>query len=306
MGLNKYWRMIKESSWLLGICENGYDDLKECRIHWIDNGEYKGEKWFADPFILEYDNERITLLVEEFDYKVHRGRIARLLVDRKSWAVTDCKIILDLDTHLSFPMIWREDGHIYVCPENYKSGQWNMYEYHTDSETLTFVKTLIDEPLTDAILYRDDSGYYIFSTCYPKQNGKELKVWKSSSLDDDFIEHSKMSFPENIARNAGMIFKAKDRLMRPSQECNETYGHAVTFQEFIKKDDGNISFKKLWKMQSPYIGRFRWGFHTFNQHECGMGVIDVKGWRYPIAGPIIKRTGDFLVWIGLKEAYRLQ
>ncbi len=299
MNLKKYKRQLQESSWLLGICENGYEDLKVGQIHWIDNGEYKGKKWFADPFILEYDDERITLLVEEFDYKVHRGRVARLFVDRKSWKVTDCKIILDLPTHLSFPMIWRENGNIYVCPENYKSGQWKMYEYHTDSNALTFVKTLIREPLTDAILHRDDSGYYIFSTCHPKPNGKELKIWKSSSLDNDFSEYSKMSFPENIARNAGMVFKNKHTLMRPSQECDHAYGHAITFQKVIKTDSG-FNFEEEYRYFSNHA-KYKFGAHTYNQHSGGMAVIDVKGFRYMSIGKWMWTLQRLVIKLKLKE-----
>jgi len=304
--IQKKIRQFQESAWLLGICESGYDDLKAGRIHWIDNGEYKGKKWFADPFILDYDEEQITLLVEEFDYKVHRGRIARLIVDRSKWRVTDCKIILDLSTHLSFPMIWREEGRVYVCPENYKSGQWKMYEYDKKENTLQSVGLLLDEPLTDATLYKDNGYYYILSTYDPTPNGQKLTIWKSESLKSEFIKTQDVLFEENIARNAGMVFKDGDRLIRPSQECNKTYGHAITFQHLQKGEDDRFIFNVLWRMTSPHPGRYDLGIHTYNQHTDGMAVIDVKGWRYPIIGPLINGVGNMLVELGLKKAYRPQ
>ena len=103
MKIKQIKKLLEESEWKLGILLNGYDDLKANRVKWISNGIYKN-KWFADPFILDFDDKKITLLVEEFDYSIHRGRIARLVIDRNSWTITDCKIILDLGTHLSFPM----------------------------------------------------------------------------------------------------------------------------------------------------------------------------------------------------------
>ncbi len=298
--LTKIKRQLQESAWLLGICENGYDDLKAGRIHWIDNGEYKGRKWFADPFIFEYDNERITLLVEEFDYKINRGRIARLFVDRKSWTVTDCKIILDLDTHLSFPMIWVENGHVYVCPENYASGALNVYEYDVANERLTFVKPLIKEKLTDAILYKGDADYYVLSTCIPTPNGKKLIVYHSDSLNGEYKVKQEVEFPENIARNAGKMFMYQKRLIRPSQECNHIYGHAISFQE-VQRDEDGFLFQEEFRYFSTHPSYYKYGTHTYNQHLDGMAVIDVKGFRYTNLGKWMWKLQRMMIRLKLKR-----
>ena len=86
------------------------EGLKGVKLHIVRN-PYKN-KWFADPFILEEDDENIQFLVEEFDYSVGRGRIARLMVDKKDNKIIECSIILDLPTHLSFPAIYRVDGEV--------------------------------------------------------------------------------------------------------------------------------------------------------------------------------------------------
>ena len=44
------------------------EGLKGVKLHIVRN-PYKN-KWFADPFILEEDDESIQFLVEEFDYSV--------------------------------------------------------------------------------------------------------------------------------------------------------------------------------------------------------------------------------------------
>ncbi len=287
-------RRFQESDWRLGICENGYKDLNANRIHWIDNGKYT-KKWFADPFILCYDKDTITILAEEFDYQVHRGRLARLTVDRKSWLVTDCKIILDLPTHLSFPMIWEENGHVYVCPENFASGALNLYEYDKEREQLSFLKTLVNEKLTDAILYRDETGYYVLSTCIPTPNGKKLTIYHSDSLTGHYELVQNVCFNENIARNAGKIFLHEGQLIRPSQECNHTYGHAISFQN-VQKDEKGFSFVETNRYMSTHP-TFKYGTHTYNQHPDGMAVIDVKGFRY-------RNIGKWL-WMIQRQAIKL-
>ena len=50
-------------------------------IHYVTN-PYK-TKWFADPFILEDKQDSLILLVEEFDSEINRGRIAKIIIDKK-------------------------------------------------------------------------------------------------------------------------------------------------------------------------------------------------------------------------------
>ena len=84
------------------------EGLKGVKINVVKN-PYKN-KWFADPFILEEDENYIQFLVEEFDYGVGRGRIARLNISKKDKKIVVCSIILDLPTHLSFPVIYHVGG----------------------------------------------------------------------------------------------------------------------------------------------------------------------------------------------------
>lgn len=291
-------RQWAESKWLLGICLNGFDDLKRGHIQWIDNGKYAEEKWFADPFILDYDADTIHLLVEEFDYKVHRGRIAKLTIDRRNWIVIKCKIILDLDTHLSFPMIWREGSEIFVCPENYESGGWNLYRYNESQEKLEFVKRIIDEKLTDAIIWKKENGYWLLSTYEPRPNGHDLTIWRSNVLDGPYIKTQSIQFNENIGRNAGMLFGYGDILIRPAQECNHVYGHSLSFQQ-VAFLDGKFGFKEIYRFNSPHPV-YDVGTHTYNQY-MEMAVVDVKGYRHRKIAKILIVLFSFFILLGLKK-----
>lgn len=301
--LKKIKQKWQESTWLLGICLNGFADLKEGRIHWINNGKYNGRKWFADPFILEYDDNKVSLLVEEFDYKVHRGRIAKLTIDRNSWTVVDCKVILDLETHLSFPMIWRQGVEVLVCPENYHSGGWNMYRYDSKKERLEFICQIIDKKLTDATIWQDGSIFWILSTYEPRPNGSELTIWKSDAINGQFKEFQRVRFSENVSRNAGMIFRYEGKLIRPAQECNHVYGHSLSFQE-VEYNDESFNFNEIYRFNSIHP-IYDAGAHTFNQYK-EMAVIDVKGYRYRHIAKVISSVGSILVKLGIKKPYVIQ
>ncbi len=296
--IGKKKREWQESAWLLGICENGFDDLKTDHIRWISEGKYEGKKWFADPFILDYNETTIYLLVEEFDYQVHRGRIAKLTVDRSKWEVTDCKILLDLDTHLSFPMIWREGENVYVCPENYHSGGWHIYRYNPRKECLDYLKQLSNEMLTDATIWQNEKFFWLLSTYEPKPNGSELTIWKSDNLYGPYNETQRVKFDENIGRNGGMIFHDGDTIIRPAQESNHVYGHSLSFQNVTFKDD-TFDFKEIYRFHSPHP-IYDAGTHTYNQYR-EMAVIDVKGYRHRKMAKTIEILFEFAILLGIKK-----
>lgn len=301
--LKKVIRRWQESKWKLGICLNGFDDLKRGHIQWIDNGKYADKKWFADPFILDFDDHFVYLLVEEFDYKVHRGRIAKLTIDRNSWTVIDCKILLDLDTHLSFPMIWRQGSEVLVCPENYHSGGWDVYHYNPIEEELEYKDLLLEEKLTDAVIWKNDDDYWLLSTYEPRPNGSELTIWRGKELTGKYKMSQCVKFEENVARNAGMIFSYDGRWIRPAQECNRVYGHAISFQA-VNLINGKFSFEEIYRFCSPHPIYDR-GTHTYNSLK-NMAVIDVKGDRFRRRAKMIRAVSHILVKVGLKKKFVFQ
>ena len=295
---------LKESSWKLGICINGFEDLQANVIHWIDNGVYEGKKWFADPFILDYDEETIDLLVEEFDYKVHRGRIAHIIIDRGSWTIVACRIILDLSTHLSFPAVYRIDGKVYVCPENFESGAHNLYFYNQKEDKLEFVKTLYNDKLTDTTLTEIDGRWYMLTTSIPHPNGHTLEIMCSDQFDGDYRKVQEVVFTERNARNAGQLFCYNGCLLRPAQFSDNVYGRAIIFQKVTVDAEGKLSFENIYRYDSTH-NKYNVGTHTYNEYK-GMAVIDIKGYRYNTIGRLWDNIINLAVKLGIKKPYVFQ
>jgi hypothetical protein len=116
-----------------------------------------------------------------------------------------------------------------------------------------------------------------------------------------YKETQRVKFDENVGRNAGMMFHYGGRMIRPAQESNFSYGHSISFQEVIV-EDGIFSFKEIYRFYSPHKV-YNSGTHTFNVLG-NMAVIDVKGWRYPIAAKMIGFVGKLLVALHLKKEYK--
>ena len=236
------------------------------KLHIVKN-PYKG-KWFADPFILEVNENNIQFLVEEFDKSIGRGRIARITVDKEKDIITDCNIVLEEQTHLSFPAIYRREGKIFVHPENYKSGKSYIYEYDKVNVKLVNPLLISDEPLTDAIIV--DRNYYfeMFSTCGENPNGNELKILKSQSFLGKYKQEKTLRYSHNSARMAGYVIETMKGEIRPAQLCEDAYGRAILFYR------GNVTVGSL----LPW-GKYD-GLHTFNTYN-DLFVIDLKKYDFP-------------------------
>ena len=234
-------------------------------------------KWYADPFILDVTDNDIILLVEEFTYRIKRGRLAKLTIDRETYNIKNEKIILDLPTHLSFPAIIRISDDIYVYPENSASGKSLLYRYHTSDDSLVLVNTLCELPLTDAIITELYGKNYLFATKIPTQNGNELVLYESDKALGFYQPVQKIQLRDNTARSAGDIFIDNNKIIRPAQNCNGGYGIGLVFQEISKNNDGNIVLKELFR-KSPY--RHYIGMHTYNQYK-GCIIVDLHTRRHP-------------------------
>lgn len=241
------------------------------KIHIVGN-PYK-EKWFADPFILEEDENNIQFLVEEFDKDVGRGRIAHIFIDKHKDRITDCNIILEEPTHLSFPAIYRIDGKIYVHPENYASGRSTIYEYDRTVDKLLNPIVISEKPLTDAIITNTNEGFRLYSTLGSDPNGSKLCVLFSDSFLGHYEEEDIEQYPNNTARMAGYFIATKVGMVRPAQNCAGAYGKNVIFY------NGKTKLGELapWGVYS--------GLHTFNTYGSSY-VIDLKRYDYPFVSKI--------------------
>lgn len=243
----------------------------------IVRNPYK-KKWFADPFILSVDEESIQLLVEEFDSDVNRGRIARLKISKPDYVIRECTIVLERDTHLSFPAIYRHDGEIYVHPENSASGKSTIYRYDRKTDKLVEPKVLVEQPLVDAVITEKQGRYTMCATLLSSNGGPLLHKFQSASLFGPFEETGTVDYGRRTARMAGAMIATDGGLIRPAQDCTHDYGEAVLFYK-----DMDI----IGEIRPGKNGRYA-GVHTFNTLS-GTFVIDLKKYKYASLRNCLKR-----------------
>ena len=253
------------------------------------------DRWFADPFILDVTDQEIILLVECVTDDTKRGRIAIMHIDKSTYTLKDMKYILDLPTHLSFPVIVRKNNRVYVYPENGESGKLNLYELDLKKGELVFVEQIMDKALGDAIITTLFGEKMMFATEEPDMNGRELVIYRTSN-NTQWVLDEKVAFADNVARNAGDFFRIGENIYRPAQECNEDYGHGLVIQQVTSSTSSNGNkwiFKEIRRMVSP-LKRYPMCLHTLNYYN-GVVVMDVKGFRYGVVGSLLFRIKKLIL-----------
>lgn len=285
--LKRIYKELTSLHWEIGFLDNSYESIVRgdaLKLKLVTH-DYP-DSWFADPFILDVSDDEIVVFVEEVTKKCKKGTIAKLVIDRKTLHVTSKKTILERTGHLSFPVIVRHKGSIYVYPENSEDGSLNLYKYNPDDDSMTLVHELCDRPLTDAIITDYFGKLKLFTTDIDAPNGYKLDQYDWNEASRKFEYSTSVLFEEHIARMAGKFFVVDGKLYRPAQESNTNYGHGMSIQE-TTFENGKWFFKEVRRIVSPHPILTQ-SCHTLNSYKDVM-VVDVLGKRYPKVDCVITK-----------------
>lgn len=279
--IRQWYNNIYKTIWNIGFVDDELSDILQgrnnLRVHWMVHSY--SDRWFADPFLLDVTNDYFIVLAEVYYRNAKKARIEKLHINRSTYKLEACSVVLDLDTHLSFPLIRKKQGEIFIYPENGKSGTFNKYVYDVDKNHCEFVEMIISESLADAVPTDLTGRFIITATRPPLYNGDILNVFVKDKKGS-FVFHSKYSFNgRKIARNAGDWFKYKDKVYRPAQDCEKEYGGSMLIQEVICDKNGiPLDFIDVVRI-NPQSTKYYSGCHTFNLLNNHI-VIDGWGYQY--------------------------
>lgn len=252
-------------------------------IKWVKHS-YK-DRFFADPFILEVTNDTIFCLVEECIFG-SKGTIALLEIDKNTFVLRERKTILKLETHLSYPAVMYHNGETYVYPENGHSGSLTMYHWNKKTRSLDRHVILANDDLIDSSIAHVDGKYYLLATTLRNGTLTEGYLYKSEAFDGPYEQLYVEPVTRGLAtaRPGGGFFQVGSEWYRPAQDCRGGYGKALN----IMKIGSFEPFKEdiVFRL-TPQSARYNQGLHTLNFHSSGLAVIDSKGFRHRILGPIL-------------------
>lgn len=236
---------------------------------------YKGG-WIADPFIIDVDKDSITLLVEEFRFDTGRGRLSKVSVSRPGYKLLNIVPILELPTHLSFPLPIRHDNKTYIMPENCAANEVSLYQF--DGNRLHDKIKILDGRFVDTQIVEHDGTFYAFTT-RPGANGgaSTLEIYSADSLYGPWTHTQTINSKSNTQRGAGPIFVHNGRIVRPTQDCSVSYGKGLVFNELKHSRGWRETLLCAVNANDKYDNGLC--LHTFSPHG-NFAAID--GFDYPI------------------------
>ena len=271
-------RLFYNQNWNIGFCELTQDEFirnqKLATIQWMKH-PYR-DRWFADPYLLKITDTNIIVLVEECNIESPKGIICELLVDRITKRLKERHVLLELETHLSYPVIVRQGDKVYVYPENGASGKLNIYEYDGINHRLVNPVCILDEAVADANIVKKDNLYYMSATKYP-QTQADSYLYVSDSLFGPFKQVCDKPFQKGkgYSRQGGDWLVNGDCFYRPVQDCRVRYGSSLNIM-VAKISESEIKEEPLFNI-NPCCTQYSEGLHTINFFD-GVCVIDSCGY----------------------------
>ena len=240
--------------------------------------------WYADPFLFTFDDEDY-LFVEMYDRKTAKGSIgvARIRNGRCGKFVK----IIETTYHLSYPFIFCDEKGIHMVPESFSNEKVQMYKcvkfpYLWEEETV-----ISEECVVDSTRYVSENTEMWFATRFnsPKERYNDnLSVLSAQSGKFKILKSGLLSRPAGnfILSDCGII-------IRPSQDCTQTYGGGLVFNRVIVMDAENYEETPFLKVYAPGCNaddaknivcdkKKYWeyiGIHTYNCNER-YEVVDLK------------------------------
>lgn len=244
------------------VMENG---ISKGDIIWMKH-PYK-DRFFADPFLFKSDENYYYLLCEEYFFWEEKGKITMLKVRKKDFVLEERKVIIEEETHLSFPFcIYGGDT---ILPESSASDKYVSYKIDRNTMEVISKKTVLDEGTIDAVIYENDEGMWLL-TGKKKIPSTELYIYKKDD-NDRFVACGENPVISNNrqARGAGNLFTWRGKLYRPVQDCEGRYGRQTKIMEVLELGNEKYMAKEHITVNSFENPPFDETMHTFNVYdEC--------------------------------------
>ena len=118
---------IRRRFYIVGIgqrSDSRYNTITKAskNIKWLKYENYKKD-WIADPFVYKVEDDVMTIFAEQMDSSTEKGKLVKIDISLPKMEILTINTMLELDTHLSFPIFLKYDDQTYVYPENYQSGK---------------------------------------------------------------------------------------------------------------------------------------------------------------------------------------
>lgn len=243
--------------------ESGWRDLSDDGYH-----------FYADPFPFEHEGA-YYIFVEDYDHRVGKGVISVVECDPLAGPVDVPRPVLTHDVHLSYPFVLEHDGDIWMIPETSGAGTVELYRATRFPDEWQLHSVLLEGvEASDATPFRHDGRWWLSATVRDGGSFSDsLHLWHAPDLRGPWTPHAAnpVLIDSASARPAGSVVVRDGKLLRPTQDCRDGYGAALTLTEITRLDDESFEQRVVAQLRASeqhWPGR---RLHTLNR----VGVLEV-------------------------------
>jgi hypothetical protein len=235
-------------------------------------------RYYADPFVF-VDGDVTHVFCEEFPYATGKAIISVFTIGRDG-SVTVPRPVLETGSHMSYPMVFRHAGAIWMIPETSSASRIELYRAERFPDHWTRAAILVDNVnASDATITAFGNRLWLFASI--AENGSStwdaLGLFHAQALEGPWSAHSAnpVLIDAGAARPAGQMFERAGRLVRPAQDCRTGYGAGLAFCTVARLDTENFEQNVTRRFAPPPAWQAH-GLHTYNR-AGDIEVVDCVG-----------------------------
>jgi hypothetical protein len=151
-------------------------------------------------------------------------------------AQRDFRIILERPWHLSYPFVFEWKNETYLMPEGSTHGGVEIYRATAFPWEWSFERRLLpDWTLVDSTVFEHEGRLWLLAGARTGRGSDwdELFAWHAPALEGPWTPHRLNPIKSDCrsARPGGRPLRIGDRLLRPAQCCEHSYGEALVWLE---------------------------------------------------------------------------
>ncbi len=258
--------LFRHDLWNIGIVRQSMSSFLwpgHPNVEWLP--ELGRETYLADPFSISMDDQ-IYLFCEEFSYRNSKARIVVIrLAEGKP--VSRPEAAIELPVHVSYPYLIQHKKEFYCVPETSEAREVGLYTAEEFPYRWVKVATMLRNFAgVDSTIFYHEGRWWLTCTNDDEGSWHKLYVFHSRDLYGPWIAHvaNPVKTSTSSSRPAGVPFLHRGHLIRPAQDCSETYGGGIKLNRVLSLTPDEFREETISKIEpfadSPYPN----GVHTIS------------------------------------------
>jgi hypothetical protein len=195
-----------------------------------------GEEW-ADPFLLHHDG-RHHVFFEHLRARETRGVISTFELGPEG-QLSQPSVVLEHDTHLSYPHVFRHQDGVYMIPETGQRQRVELYRAARVPDKWVLDAVLLDGVFAvDATPFRHGGRWWMFVSVAERKErlNAQVSLYYSDRLRGPWLSHhaNPVVRDAGCARPAGRVITRDGDLIRPGQDCTTRYGSGIVLSRIVE------------------------------------------------------------------------